>query len=197
MVREIPLTLTNRKATLLCGPGSVSDELWKVISGFPDYMVSTYGRVKRVKDSRSRNPTYRSGRLLKHIKLAGYPSVCLWVDGARSGKMVHILVAEAFLGPCPIGKEVDHKDANKENPVVGNLEYVTHKENMRRARALGRIPLGEENGKSRLTESQVKMILLSDSRVPDYRHLLAQELKVSCATVTDVCLGRTWKWVRL
>ena len=52
---------------------------------------------------------------------------------------VHAIVAELFLGPCPQGLEVNHKDGRKTNNVVTNLEYVTHQENMRHARGLALI----------------------------------------------------------
>lgn len=58
---------------------------------------------------------------------AGYMQV-----GAERGKAinVHTLVAAAFIGPKPEGKEVDHIDKNKENNYYKNLRYVTRKENM-------------------------------------------------------------------
>lgn len=48
-------------------------------------------------------------------------------------KYIHGLVAEAFLGPRPEGYQVDHKDGNRSNNHVSNLEYVTHRENIKRA----------------------------------------------------------------
>jgi hypothetical protein len=41
-------------------------------------------------------------------------------------------VADAFLGPCPRGLEVNHKDQQKHHNHADNLEYLTHRENTRR-----------------------------------------------------------------
>lgn len=67
---------------------------------------------------------------------AGYASVRL-PDGNH---LIHRLVAEAFI-PNPEGKpQVNHKDGNKRHNNVGNLEWVTHKENMIHAQSIGLIP---------------------------------------------------------
>ena len=53
--------------------------------------------------------------------------------------MVHSLVALAFIGPRPEGMEVNHKDCDKQNNALNNLEYVTHGENQRHAAQMGRM----------------------------------------------------------
>lgn len=60
------------------------------------------------------------------------------IDGNHLTIFIHRLVAEVFIGPRPAGTEVNHKDGNKQNPIVTNLEYVTHLENVRHAIRIGR-----------------------------------------------------------
>lgn len=101
-------------------------ELWKAIDEFPGYKVSNLGRVKRV------------------VSRYGHPSVrllCSWVDsgtgylrvGLRHGlgvqQYVHWLVAAAFLGPCPDGYEIDHRDTDRSNSALSNLRYLPMPEN--------------------------------------------------------------------
>lgn len=52
-------------------------------------------------------------------------------------QLIHVLVTVAFLGDCPNGKEVNHKNGDKSDNRLTNLEYVTHSENMKHAFASG------------------------------------------------------------
>lgn len=66
-------------------------------------------------------------------KVTGKTKAGYCLIGAE-GKLhtIHSLIAEAFLGPRPEGYDIDHIDGDKSNNHPSNLEYVTHKENMRR-----------------------------------------------------------------
>ena len=92
-------------------------EIWKDIEGYEGlYQVSNEGRVRSV----------RNNKILKPSNLDKYPIVIFSVDGKRFGKRVHRLVAEAFIPnpqnlPC-----VNHKDENKTNNKVENLEWCDH-----------------------------------------------------------------------
>lgn len=67
----------------------------------------------------------------------GYRSVLLTVNGKRLYRLVHRLVAEAFI-PNALGKRtVNHKDGNKLNNSVENLEWMTDSENLSHARENG------------------------------------------------------------
>ena len=102
------------------------------------------------------------GRPLKPISHSGgYLVVGLWRDGKRKQKYVHRLVAIAFLGPPPSPKhEVNHKNGDKTDNRVENLEWATHSENgLHTHRVLGHeAPRGEGVGTSKLTRRQVRQI---------------------------------------
>jgi hypothetical protein len=70
---------------------------------------------------------------------AGYMKVAK-IGFDKKGQYVHRMVADAWLGKCPEGMEVNHKDHCKSNNSVDNLEYITHSENIIKARAAGRFP---------------------------------------------------------
>lgn len=93
-------------------------EEWKVISEFPEYMVSNYGKVK----SQRKN-------MKIHTMKTGYSGICI----KKHMLKVHRLVAKAFI-PNPRNLPfVNHKDGNKTNNHVDNLEWCTPKENAQHA----------------------------------------------------------------
>lgn len=112
------------------------------------YFISETGEVVSFK---RRNP-----RTLKTAESnCGYEIVTLVTDnGTRKTFYVHRLVASAFIGEIPQGMVVNHKDGNKFNNCVANLEIVTYSENNLHAHATGLKPnmIGERNGCSKLTE---------------------------------------------
>lgn len=125
-------------------------EEWLPVVGFEGkYEVSNLGRIRSL----------RSGRLL-HIgsPSRGYPRIMLGQKATR----VHRVVAAAFLGPCPPGKEVNHKNGIKNDPRLDNLEYVTRSENILHAVKIGNLvstaSQGEKNRHAKLTESDVLAI---------------------------------------
>lgn len=69
----------------------------------------------------------------KYIKPEGYVNACLYKDGKRKYIMVHVLVAETFI-PNPENKKcINHKDGNKQNNSVKNLEWCSYSENHKHA----------------------------------------------------------------
>jgi hypothetical protein len=97
------------------------------------------------------------------INRHGYNTIGLYIEKGKRPKTfyVHRLVAEAFLGEIPEGMEVNHKDGNKLNNAVTNLEIVTPSENQRHAHAIGlKInPCGELNGMCKLSTEDVLDII--------------------------------------
>lgn len=103
-------------------------EVWKNIKGFEHYQVSRNGRIKSL----------RLGRMLKpSINHGGYLYVRL--NGSRH-KKVHRIVAEAFIPNPYLKPTVNHRDGNKQNNSVENLEWATYSENLFHAHKTGLNP---------------------------------------------------------
>ena len=102
-------------------------EEWKQIRGFPGYEVSNYGRIR----SLARNYKYGSHGIivLKTNDRHGYRGVTLFRDGKRHYKAVHRLVAEAFISNPDDLPIINHKDEDRTNNRVDNLEWSTYKYN--------------------------------------------------------------------
>lgn len=106
------------------------NEIWKPIEGTNGvYEVSNTGKVR----SNNYNNTHTTKELKQRIDRYGYPCIHYSVNGKRIYSTVHRLVATAFIpNPCEY-PAVNHKDANKENNNVSNLEWVTNKQNTEHA----------------------------------------------------------------
>ena len=104
-------------------------ESYVAVRGYENrYLISPNGYVYSIKRKRNLKP-------FKNEK--GYLIVDLYKDCQRRSVKLHRLVAETFL-PNPCGhKEINHKDGNKENNSVENLEWCTRSENLKHAYANG------------------------------------------------------------
>lgn len=108
-----------------------SNEIWKPVVGFEDsYEVSNMGRV-RSKEKKFLNGVVYPPKLI-FISNTTYATVQLWKNGKATNKLVHRLVAEAFL-PNPNNlPEVDHKDDDLHNNRLDNLQWMTASANCSR-----------------------------------------------------------------
>ena len=98
-------------------------EIWAPIKDFPNYEISSWGRVRN-----------RKGQIMIPYKNhKGYLKIALCKDGIRYKRRIHRLVAQTFI-PNPYNlPEVNHIDGNKENNSFSNLEWVTGEQNREHA----------------------------------------------------------------
>lgn len=127
-------------------------ELWKDIKGYEGYyQVSNLGNVRSLEREIIKGDTFqvRKAKIkTQWLSPDGYPQVKLSKENKDKNISVHILVAEAFIPKKDDHQvyEVNHKDANRANNNVDNLEWVTHKENIKYAAQLGHMKhYGKDN----------------------------------------------------
>lgn len=153
--------------------------VWLAVPGYPNYEVSSVGEVRNAK----------TGRLKKQRPdSAGRPTVTLSKGNYVCPKMVHRLVAEAFLGPMPEGLETCHNDGRSSNNRASNLRYDTKLNNEADKLLHGTRNSGERHGKAKLSEALILAIrkgLGSDRAV-------AAAYGVSRWTIRAARTGRTW-----
>lgn len=107
----------NNKITLI-------NERWETVKGFPNYEISTLGRLRN-----------KHGRLLKpRLQNSGYYFYSLYDGRGRdyqTQRTVHRLVAEHFIDNPTNLSDVNHIDGNKMNNSVSNLEWLSHSDNVK------------------------------------------------------------------
>lgn len=166
------------------------DEIWKEIPEFNGiYAVSNFGNVRNLKYQKTKKQSIH--------KAIGYKYVCLCKSGVCKTFYIHRLVAEIFLGH-ETNLEVNHKDGNKENNHISNLEWVTHHENILHSHRIGLNKInqvkGSRTGTAKLNEQQVSEILELKGKMT--QSSIAKKYNVSTATVRGILNNRSWKHIK-
>lgn len=148
-------------------------EEWRDIEGFENiYQISNFGRVKRLQRTvivfnrfkyceRNLAEKYMSTYVLPK----GYQCVKLHHKKHRRSEYIHRLVALAFIPQEESKKEVNHKDGDKHNNHVDNLEWCTRKENIQHAWDTGLNKSTEKQKESvrRTAKLKVSKVVLDES----------------------------------
>lgn len=175
-------------------------EEWKQIQDLPVdfYYVSSEGRIKTV-DHIDCIGRHKKGHIVRQsFDRYGYKRLVfhLVVDGKERfcNKLIHQLVATAFI-PNPKGyKQVNHIDGNKEHNNVGNLEWCNAKQNIRHSIATGLRKTGENTKQARFTNAEVLEI----------RNMLANGISqaqiarfYNCpySTIKNIARKRCWNYL--
>jgi len=149
---------------------------WAPVPAFPNYEVSSLGHVMSKRTKKLRTPFTTPN---------GYKGVHLYAGGRKNYKVfsVQSLVAALFLGPRPEGRVIHHKDGNKQNNNVDNLEYVTQSYNV-----TVDIPRGEKHWNAKLTEEDVKEIRASK----ESSYKTALHFPIGPSTIRSIRRGELW-----
>lgn len=178
---------------------SLLGELWLSVSNFPNYSVSSFGRVY----SHYKN---RVMKLDRRAATGGY-IYAGFVTGGKpktKNKSVHRLVMETFCpSPNMYKLQVNHRDFNRQNNRLDNLEWVTSSENSMYSHAAGRFEQrnkivsdairGERNCRAKLNETQIREIRKSS-------HLSTLDLSikysVSRELIRKIRTSECWKHIK-
>ena len=164
-------------------------EEWRSVVGYEDwYEVSSLGQVRRVS----------TGHVLKLMRSArGYLRVLLCHDGQQEYWPVHRLVLTTFLRCRLPDEQTNHINGVKTDNRLANLEWVSQSENARHALATGlyiqRMPprkLGEQNGRAKLTEADVRLIRRVQGQVSQCE--LGRRFGVHARTISRAQRHESW-----
>lgn len=174
-------------------PGPDDIEQWLPIDGWPGYTVSDWGRVRTYWGPGGATQGHRAiGARFKYlagtIKKGGHRLVELYRDGSREVRRVyvHVLVLEAFKGPCPEGQECCHWDGNPLNNRVDNLRWDTHLANMQDNFHHGK------RGYAKLAPDDIPAIWTRLVTGQESDSTIARDYGISAAAIKDIRNGRNW-----
>lgn len=170
-------------------------EEWRVIDGFPDYAVSSLGKIKRL----TSRTCAKAGSILRqcwsraNAKDRGYLTVDLCAGGKKSTKSVHILVIEAFKGRRPANLVPNHEDGDRSNNRASNLKWVTQSRNVKHAYELGLADAkGERNGQAKLTEPTILQIrALATGKRGQYAEI-GRRFDISAGHAAGIIKRKAW-----
>ncbi len=172
------------------------------IRDFPGYFVGTNGNVWSKWKRIGRKGHGRLGTemvlgnelvmLRSFPNKDGYLKVNLYRGGKVYPRLVHKLVLETFIGPCPAGMESCHKDGDAGNPRKSNLYWGTHSQNMQDCIRHGKFALrGSTHPMSKLSENDV-LYVVHMLRVGISQKEVARDLNVSPSTIQLIAAGKNW-----
>lgn len=187
-------------------------EVWKDVKGYEDYyQVSNRGNIKS-KDRLIEIDDYQNahaycsgfsyikpGRMIcSELNKFGYEVVGLYKDKKRKGHMVHRLVAEAFINNPGNLPYINHKDENKLNNCVDNLEWCTAKYNTNYGTCLTRRSISQQYTNKRMKPviayNNLEMLEFVSIRSAA-RQLNLNQSNISCAIKKNHRCGKYyWKY---
>lgn len=179
-------------------------EIWKPIIGYELlYEVSNFGRIKypnksivrRRKNSSEKTSQYRTEKFsIGHTTKKGYLSIKLQNGFSLKSIVVHRLVAIHFIPNPDNLPQVNHKDGNKKNNNVDNLEWCDNSHNIKHAYAHGLLSRkGEKQNTCKIKESDV--LELRDFYLKNPNSLLkvyAKKLNISTTSVCRIIKRKSW-----
>lgn len=182
---------------------------WKPIKGYEGlYEVSDEGEVRsldRLANTNIRHVTERivKGKILKqNAKKNGYKTVDLCVENKPKTKLVHRLVADAFIHNPDNLRFVNHKDSNRANNAASNLEWVTSSENRLHGMTSGNVRFGSKKVLCVETGETFDRVGLAAEWVrKNYPERANGKADVTAHNILTACKGRmpraygfTWKY---
>ena len=177
--------MLNKQQILVGAEGSPAAEIWKPIEGFPHHVISNLGRIKS---------WHGPSRFIGNgLNFKGYRNVQLNAGGKKH--LVHRLVLETFVGPCPPGCEANHKNGIKTNCKLSNLEWVPPGVNQAHAYKIGlRSSVGIFNSRAKLKDKDIIEIRSLDTKNISHT-IIAKMFKISHSHANNIIHRRTWKHI--
>lgn len=170
----------------------MSIENWFPIPGYKKYYeISTFGRIMSLKGG---TKLKKFGYLKPQLDKDGYYIVRLYKNTLGRTFKIHRLVALVFIKKSKL--QVNHKDTNKQNNHLDNLEYLSNQQNRDHACKNGLHAKGEKAGGAKLYIEDIQRIRFNYSNGFEITHAqLAKEYGVSRSQIGRIIRGERWQHV--
>lgn len=155
---------------------------WAEIPGFTGYKVNRFGLVKSFK-------RYPCGKMLSpQMDKDGYNRITMQQNGKSKALMVHRIVAITFIKNTENYSQINHKDGNKQNNHVDNLEWCTNTFNQRHA-------WNNDLKTVRLTTNQVseiKRFIINGLT----NKVLSERYQIDPSLISNIRHNKVWKDIK-
>lgn len=152
----------------------------KQLPGYSKYCVSDCGMIFELKNGR---------QLKQELSYKGYPVVTLYSDQLiRKTMPVHRIVMHVFAGESRL--TVNHKDGNKLNNHISNLEYLTAADNLKHSNEVLHTIRGHKLTGVEVLEIKEKL------KLGVFQRTIAKEYNVHQGTIHNINVGTTWKHIQ-
>jgi hypothetical protein len=170
-------------------------EIWENIEGFEGlYQVSNMGRVRSLDREDAQGRGWKGRMLSSKLRKNGYREVIICRDGKRKYMLVHRLVAEAFLSNQDNLPQVNHKDEDKGNNRVENLEWCDSKYNNNYGNHIKRVAEAREKPIYVVTNSGHRYYFSGVSKAARLLGLHYQNITACLHGRQKTCHGYTFEW---
>lgn len=169
------------------------EEIWKPIDGLDGYYeISNKGRVRsldRILRGCYGSTQLKKGQIMKPVKMKnGYLSQGFYFNGKHRQYYIHRLVAKAFIPNLDNQTEINHKDENKENNCVENLEWCSRLYNIRYGNARKKIGDARRKGSIRpIIQKDLNGVILAHYRNAS---VAAEITGINSSSILRVCAKR-------
>jgi hypothetical protein len=158
-------------------------------SGGLRYALTSYGKFI------SYDSEIEEGRILKLVKISGYPAISIRIKGKIQTYLIHRLMAKYFLDkPTARHNYVIHLNYKKDDNFIQNLKWVTHQDRV--AHNL-KFRMEKEIGNYKLTAERVQMIKRKLLNGKTRLKMIARQFGVSDMQIHRIKTGENWSHVKI
>lgn len=169
---------------------------FRIIKGYDNlYCINPFGDIISPAYVDKRGALRKMRRIVPTETKKGYQRVALNKNGKQKRMYVHRLVAKTFIPNEENRTQINHKDGNKLNNHISNLEWCTNQENIihsyKTGLRVGTDAKGERNTMARLSEEDVMEIRISNNKIAR----IANKFGVSKSCIYKIKQRKRWAHV--